>query len=97
MLGSYTIEEIVNRAKQAFEEGVVEIWLTSEDTGAWGRDLGLTLPDLLEKLVTAIFTKSKFSTKSSFCRAKEPQIGNGNFFFKKSTKLVSTKSVHHCL
>ena len=53
-LGSYTIEEIVNRAKQAFEEGVVEIWLTSEDTGAWGRDLGLTLPDLLEKLVQVI-------------------------------------------
>lgn len=53
-LGSYTIEEIVNRAKQAFEEGVVELWLTSEDTGAWGRDLGLTLPDLLEKLVQVI-------------------------------------------
>ena len=53
-LGSYTIEEIVNRAKQAFEEGVVELWLTSEDTGAWGRDLGLTLPDLLEKLVKVI-------------------------------------------
>jgi len=54
VLGSYTIDEIVNRAKQAFEEGVVEIWLTSEDTGAWGRDLGLTLPDLLEKLVEVI-------------------------------------------
>lgn len=32
-LGSYPPEEIVARAKQAFEEGVVEIWLTSEDTG----------------------------------------------------------------
>ena len=53
-LGSYSIQEIVNRAEQAFEDGVVEIWLTSEDTGAWGRDLGLTLPDLLEKLVEVI-------------------------------------------
>ena len=53
-LGSYTIEEIVSRAEQAFTEGVVEIWLTSEDTGAWGRDLGLTLPDLLEELVKVI-------------------------------------------
>lgn len=32
-LGSYPPEEIVARAKQAFQEGVVEIWLTSEDTG----------------------------------------------------------------
>lgn len=32
-LGSYPPEEIVARARQAFEEGVVEIWLTSEDTG----------------------------------------------------------------
>lgn len=32
-LGSYPPEEIVERAKVAFEEGVVEIWLTSEDTG----------------------------------------------------------------
>lgn len=32
-LGSYPPEEIVERVEQAFAEGVVEIWLTSEDTG----------------------------------------------------------------
>jgi threonylcarbamoyladenosine tRNA methylthiotransferase CDKAL1 len=32
-LGSYSIEEIVNRQKQAIAEGVKEIWITSEDTG----------------------------------------------------------------
>lgn len=32
-LVSYPAKEIVERAKQAFEEGVCEIWLTSEDTG----------------------------------------------------------------
>lgn len=32
-LVSYSIEEIVARARQAFDEGVCEIWLTSEDTG----------------------------------------------------------------
>ena len=53
-LGSYPIEDIVARAVQSFEEGVVEIWLTSEDTGAYGRDIGVTLPDLLWELVEVI-------------------------------------------
>ncbi|KAK9701639.1 Radical SAM superfamily [Popillia japonica] len=53
-LGSYPPEEILARAKQAFEEGVVEIWLTSEDTGTYGRDIGTSLPELLWKLVQVI-------------------------------------------
>ncbi|EFN74642.1 CDKAL1-like protein [Camponotus floridanus] len=53
-LGSYQPEEIVERAKQAFEEGVCELWLTSEDTGAYGRDIGTSLPELLWKLVDVI-------------------------------------------
>ena len=35
-------------------EGVVEIWLTSEDLGAYGRDIGVSLPELLWKLVAVI-------------------------------------------
>ncbi|XP_060070385.1 threonylcarbamoyladenosine tRNA methylthiotransferase-like [Ylistrum balloti] len=53
-LGSYKPEEIVARAKQSFEEGVVEIWLTSEDLGAYGHDIGVTLPQLLWQLVEVI-------------------------------------------
>ncbi|XP_035697378.1 threonylcarbamoyladenosine tRNA methylthiotransferase-like [Branchiostoma floridae] len=53
-LGSYPPEEIVSRARQSFEEGVVEIWLTSEDTGAYGKDIGVTLPELLWRLVEVI-------------------------------------------
>ncbi|CAL1680204.1 unnamed protein product [Lasius platythorax] len=53
-LGSYQPEEIVERAKQAFEEGVCELWLTSEDTGAYGRDIGSSLPELLWRLVDVI-------------------------------------------
>ncbi|XP_011303966.1 threonylcarbamoyladenosine tRNA methylthiotransferase [Fopius arisanus] len=53
-LGSYPPEEIVQRAVQAFEEGVVELWLTSEDTGAYGRDIGTNLPELLWKIVRVI-------------------------------------------
>ncbi|CAH1240791.1 threonylcarbamoyladenosine tRNA methylthiotransferase-like isoform X2 [Branchiostoma lanceolatum] len=53
-LGSYPPDEIVSRARQSFEEGVVEIWLTSEDTGAYGKDIGVTLPELLWRLVEVI-------------------------------------------
>ena len=37
-----------------FAEGVVELWLTSEDTGAYGKDIGVTLPELLWQLVEVI-------------------------------------------
>lgn len=37
-----------------FTEGVVEIWLTSEDLGAYGHDIGVTLPQLLWQLVDVI-------------------------------------------
>jgi len=53
-LGSYAPEEIVARAVQCFQEGVCEIWLTSEDTGAYGRDIGTSLPELLWQLVDVI-------------------------------------------
>ena len=35
-------------------EGVKEIWLTSEDTGTYGRDIGTSLPQLLWELVKVI-------------------------------------------
>jgi len=53
-LRSYPPEEIVARAKQVIEEGVVEIWLTSEDTGTYGRDIGTSLPKLLWQLVEVL-------------------------------------------
>lgn len=53
-LASYPVDELVDRAKQSFQEGVCEIWLTSEDTGAYGRDIGTSLPTLLWQLVEVI-------------------------------------------
>lgn len=35
-------------------DGVVELWLTSEDLGAYGHDIGVTLPELLWQLVAVI-------------------------------------------
>ncbi|KAJ3337781.1 hypothetical protein HDU93_000509 [Gonapodya sp. JEL0774] len=50
-LGSYAPEAIVARVEHVLrDEGVTEIWITSEDVGAWGADLGLGLPDLLRPL-----------------------------------------------
>ncbi|KAG8295977.1 Threonylcarbamoyladenosine tRNA methylthiotransferase [Homalodisca vitripennis] len=53
-LGSYPPDEIVERARQSFSEGVKEVWLTSEDTGTYGRDIGSSLPQLLWRLVDVI-------------------------------------------
>uniref|UniRef100_A0A0V0J187 Threonylcarbamoyladenosine tRNA methylthiotransferase n=2 Tax=Schistocephalus solidus TaxID=70667 RepID=A0A0V0J187_SCHSO len=39
VLASYPITELVQRAQEAFADGVKEVWLTSEDLGAYGRDL----------------------------------------------------------
>ena len=48
------MEEIVDRVKTIIAEGVVEIWLTSEDLGTYGRDIGSTLPELLWKIVAEL-------------------------------------------
>ncbi|KAI6653167.1 Threonylcarbamoyladenosine tRNA methylthiotransferase-like [Oopsacas minuta] len=53
-LGSYQPKEIVARAVEAFADGVVELWLTSEDLGAYGHDIGVALPELLWKLIDII-------------------------------------------
>jgi threonylcarbamoyladenosine tRNA methylthiotransferase CDKAL1 len=53
-LGSYALEAIVDRAKQVIEEGVSEIWLSSEDTGAYGRDIGTNIVELLQSLIAVL-------------------------------------------
>jgi len=53
-LGSYTPEAIVNSCLKACKEGVKEIWLTSEDTGAYGRDINTDLPSLVMEILKNI-------------------------------------------
>ncbi|KAL1324881.1 hypothetical protein HN51_034999 [Arachis hypogaea] len=53
-LGSYTIDSLVGRVKSVIADGVREIWLSSEDTGAYGRDIGVNLPTLLNALVAEL-------------------------------------------
>ncbi|KAI9179120.1 hypothetical protein H9P43_005782 [Blastocladiella emersonii ATCC 22665] len=53
-LGSYPVDEIVARVRAVLAEGVVEIWLTSEDSGAYGRDIGTSLPDLMRAVIAEL-------------------------------------------
>ncbi|MFH1402791.1 MAG: tRNA (N(6)-L-threonylcarbamoyladenosine(37)-C(2))-methylthiotransferase [Candidatus Altiarchaeota archaeon] len=46
-LKSYSVDGIVRRIGEFASKGVREIWLTSQDTGAYGRDVGCDLVELL--------------------------------------------------
>uniref|UniRef100_A0A7S1PI37 Threonylcarbamoyladenosine tRNA methylthiotransferase n=1 Tax=Percolomonas cosmopolitus TaxID=63605 RepID=A0A7S1PI37_9EUKA len=50
-LASWSVEEIAERVKKVVAEGVKEIRLTSEDTGAYGIDIGSNISKLLNTLV----------------------------------------------
>ncbi len=50
-LVSFAEVAIVKQFRTALNEGVKEVWLTSEDTGAYGQDIGTSLPTLLKKLL----------------------------------------------
>ena len=47
---SYPLDEIVDEIILSLKSGCKEIWLTSQDCGSYGRDIGVTLPDLLGKV-----------------------------------------------
>ncbi len=49
---SYPEEQIVEEARTLVSEGAKEIWLTSTDNAAYGRDAKTTLPSLIRKVST---------------------------------------------
>lgn len=49
-LRSYHIHEIVERIRLDLDEGVKEFWITSQDTACYGKDIGSSLPMLLESI-----------------------------------------------
>ena len=46
-LMSRQVDEILRQAERYLSAGYKEIWLTAQDSAAYGRDIGLTLADLL--------------------------------------------------
>jgi len=53
-LQSYPIDVIVERVRSSIKEGVQQIWLTSEDTGAYGLDINTNIVHLLRAVVNEV-------------------------------------------
>lgn len=51
-LRSYPVEEIVNKVECDLAAGVKEFWITSQDTGCYGRDIGTNLSTLVNSICT---------------------------------------------
>jgi MiaB-like tRNA modifying enzyme len=50
-LKSYSIPALNKKFKQALKQGSKEFWLTAQDCGCYGFDLGTNLPELLKELL----------------------------------------------
>lgn len=50
-LFSFPEESIISEAKKSIKDGCKEIWITSQDTGAYGQDINKNLPALLNKIL----------------------------------------------
>ncbi len=48
---SYRPTDIITQVGRAIEEGAKEIWITSQDNGAYGKDIGITLSHLLSRIL----------------------------------------------
>ena len=53
-LVSYPPQALVARVQTVVREGVREVWLSSEDTGAYGKDIDVPLPQLLDDIVDVL-------------------------------------------
>jgi len=49
-LRSYSIPDIVRRVKKDLRAGVKEFWITSQDVGCYGKDIGANIVELLQSL-----------------------------------------------
>ena len=50
-LQSYPQDLILNRIRNAIQNGVMEIWLTGQDIAAYGKDVGAKLTDLVRRVI----------------------------------------------
>jgi threonylcarbamoyladenosine tRNA methylthiotransferase CDKAL1 len=50
-LVSYDKDDIINEIKQAVSENIFEIWLTSQDNGAYGKDKDTNIIELIDEIL----------------------------------------------
>ncbi len=50
-LRSYPIKDIVNDARKAVNDGIKELWLTSQDTACYGYDINTNIVALLKEII----------------------------------------------
>lgn len=50
-LRSYNPRDIIRHIIKGLNEGIKEVWLTSQDTGAYGQDLKISIIDLIERIL----------------------------------------------
>lgn len=49
-LRSFPVDQIIEKIESAVGEGVTQVWLTSQDCGAYGLDIGSSLPALMRRV-----------------------------------------------
>jgi len=57
---SYPLNNIISRIEFYISQGVKEIWISSEDNGAYGKDIGLSYIDLLYEIEKRFAGKAVF-------------------------------------
>ncbi|MEM3374635.1 MAG: tRNA (N(6)-L-threonylcarbamoyladenosine(37)-C(2))-methylthiotransferase [Candidatus Woesearchaeota archaeon] len=76
-LYSYELDAIAKQAREALNEGVKEIWLTSQDTACYGYDIGTNIVELIKKILEM---KREFKLRLG--------MGNPEYFKKQIDNLL---------
>ena len=76
-LCSYSPREIKKQFEDAVNEGIKEIWITSQDNGAYGKDIRMSLAELMKQLLE---TKGNYKIRIGMI--------NPNFFMEDFDALI---------
>ncbi|MBU4242201.1 MAG: tRNA (N(6)-L-threonylcarbamoyladenosine(37)-C(2))-methylthiotransferase, partial [Nanoarchaeota archaeon] len=76
-LFSYPPNKILEEVNQSLEDGCKEIWITAQDIGCYGLDIGTTLPKLLKQILEV---KGNFKIRLG--------MANPNFVHKSLKELI---------
>ncbi len=81
---SYPLDKIIKRIDYYIKKGVKEIWISSEDNAAYGKDIGLTYIDLLLAIEKQFKGKAMFRFGMSNPWLIKTNLNELILFFKKT-------------